>query len=328
MLSTAEHAAVYETVELAQPRASRLVNGVLRSAQRRRAELLVRAAEAPLPVRTSHPDFLVERWQSYFGREHAAALCEWNNQPPQIYARVNQLKTSAADFRLAHPEAAEVNAKVFRFDEVPVDELRAGNCYIQDPSTLLACELLNPRPGERLLDACAAPGGKTGYMAELMQNNGTIIAADRDAARVETLRGNLERLGVAIASLVEHDWSSSDASGPIARAAPFDRILLDAPCSNTGVMRRRADVRWRLRRDDFERMQQQQLAISRAVLRLLKPGGAFVYSTCSIEPEENEQVTARLSAEFPALQLDAQQTRLPFRDGVDGAFAAKFTLRS
>ena len=326
ILRTPTHAAVFETVELATRRNRPLVNALLRAATRRVSELEQQASAAPLPTRTSHPEFLVERWIGTFGPSSAAALCEWDNQPAPIYARVNTLKLSAADFLARHadtePAAAAAASMFARVPSIPMDALARGECYVQDPSTAAAVELLDPQPGETVLDACAAPGGKSGYIAALMQNTGELIACDREAARIDTLAGNLERLGVTIARVAQRDWTrpnSAEAFDP----ASFDRILLDAPCSNTGVLRRRIDARWRLRPNDFVRMPTEQLAIIRAVVPLLKRGGTFVYSTCSIEPEENEEVISQVLAEFPSLQLAATTSVLPFRDGFDGAFAAR-----
>jgi 16S rRNA (cytosine967-C5)-methyltransferase len=187
----------------------------------------------------------------------------------------------------------------------------------------MACQLLDPKPGEKTLDACAAPGGKTTYLAQLMQNRGLIIACDRDRKRLQILKDNIGRLGTTIVRAIRHDWARDDPPEEILSIAPFDRVLLDAPCTNTGVMRRRIDVRWRLRPEDFSRMSNEQLNIARAVIGLLKPDGTLVYSTCSLEPEENEQVVRRLLAEPPALGLEAEKESLPFRDGFDGAYAAK-----
>ena len=322
ILRTPGHAAVFETVALASPRRSSLVNGVLRNAQRRFAELDAAAASAPLPVRMSHPGFLVERWRKVFGAEAAAALCAWDNEPAPIYARINRLKPPGEQLG----EAVAVAPGFVQLDGIPAEALARGECYIQDPSTRVACELLAAQPGETVLDACAAPGGKTGLLAQQMQNRGTVVAFDRDAARVQTLDENLQRLGVTIARVVQHDWCAGTLANE--HALSFERILIDAPCTNTGVMRRRVDVRWRLQPADFERMQAEQLAILTAVLPLLKIGGAIVYSTCSIEPEENEQVITRALDAFPFLRVEEQRSVLPFRDGFDGAFAAKLTRTS
>lgn len=330
LLDVPAHAAIFETVELAPPRPRRLVNAVLRSAQRRRAELRKRMQDADLGIRTSHPDFLVARWQQNFGGDSAAALCEWNNEPPAIYARVNRLRNTVEEFAAECPDAQKLrnHPNMFRVGEMPYAALRDGRCYIQDPSTLLACELLAPKPAERVLDACAAPGGKTSYIGELMENRGTLVAVDRDERRVRVLDENLRRLGVTIASLVQHDWRASEVPNQITKAAPFDRILLDLPCSNTGVMRRRVDVRWRLRPNDFAKMQSTQEQIVRAVLPLLREGGALVYSTCSVESEENDDVIRHVTGEIPRLRLREVKRLLPFLDHFDGAFAAKFRLRA
>jgi 16S rRNA (cytosine967-C5)-methyltransferase len=320
LLQTPEHAAIYETVELAGRRNRALINGVLRSAVRAKAELLQEADVQKLSVRKSHPQFLIDRWIWNFGERETETLCEWNNCPAPIHARINHLKISDQDF-LAGGEVERIatHEDFVRVTTIPSEALAAGYCYIQDPSTALACAVLDPQPGERILDACAAPGGKTGYVAEWMNNSGLILACDRDQSRVETLRGNLERLGVKIARTMRHDWAHQSLIGE----TPFDRILIDAPCSNTGVMRRRVDVRWRLTPDDFARMAAEQLRIVRATMPLLKPGGVVVYSTCSLEPEENQAVVEQTLKEFPFLKLIEEKSVLPFRDGFDGAYAAK-----
>jgi 16S rRNA (cytosine967-C5)-methyltransferase len=329
LLRTAAHAAIYETVELAGRRNRALINGVLRNAVRAKAALVQKTTAQKLSIRTSHPQFLIDRWTRNFGEPEAEALCEWNNCPPPIYARINRLRISDEDFRTQVGSARcadriphlrdDVPSNFACLTHLPSEALAAGHCYIQDPSTALACTVLEPQPGERILDACAAPGGKTGYFAELMKNDGMILACDRDQSRVETLRGNLDRLGVKIVRSICHDWAQETLSGE----QPFDRILIDAPCSNTGVMRRRVDVRWRLTSDDFPRMAAEQLRIVRAAMPLLKPGGIFVYSTCSLEPEENKGVVGQTLEKFPFLKLVEEQFILPFRDGFDGAYAAK-----
>jgi 16S rRNA (cytosine967-C5)-methyltransferase len=225
-----------------------------------------------------------------------------------------------------YPESRPVpgNLNFVKVNSLPSDALERGHCYIQDPSTTIACQLLDPKPGERILDACAAPGGKTALIAEQVKNRAFIAACDREHRRVRVMRANLQRLGAQIASVEQCDWIKQPRSILQAADGRFDRVLVDAPCSNTGVMRRRVDVRWRLTPADFGRMQERQIAIVRAVLQSLKPGGVIVYSTCSLEPEENEEVVRRILAEMPILRFEAERHSLPFRDGFDGAFAAKF----
>jgi len=325
LLNTPQHAAVYETVELASAKTRSLVNAVLRKALRDRDELEAKSREQSLAVRFSHPQFLIDRWMRNFGTENTTTLCEWNNRPPPIYARINRLKLSTEAFLAQHSDAERVEERdnFARLARIPHESLVEGECYIQDPSTALACLLLDPKPGEQILDACAAPGGKTGYLAELMENRGTIVACDRDANRVMTLQSNLGHLGVNIAQSVQQDWTGDTGMTDAGQISFFDRILVDAPCSNTGVMRRRVDLRWRLTPKEFKRIQKEQLQILGATIPLLKTGGTLVYSTCSIEPEENEQVVEVTMREFPFLERVEQTLLHPFQDGFDGAFAAK-----
>ena len=324
VIGTAEHAAVNETVGLVPNAQRAIVNAILRSAVRERPTLRDQANAQPLEIRTSHPKFLIERWQKQFGAKATQTLCEWNNQPPLIYARINQLKIDRQTFLERYRDARPV-ANTSNFVELPSPSaaLAAGNCYVQDPSTAIACDLLAPQPGEKILDACAAPGGKTSYLAEPMQNRGLILACDRDPDRLRLLDENLTRLAVQIAKIVQQDWTTNSIVPEILSAAPFDRILVDAPCSNTGVMRRRVDVRWRLKPTDFARMQVRQIEIVRAVTPLLKKDGVIVYSTCSLEREENEEVVRELADSMSILRLEEEKFSLPFRDNFDGAYAAK-----
>lgn len=323
--NTPEHAAVNETVALGSKHLRPVANGILRSAARQQKELQTELACKPPEVRLSHPRFLIERWRKQFGDQDAIHLCEWNNRPPPIYARINRIKTDRETFLSRYPNARPL-ANNSNFVELPSpgDALGRGDCYVQDPSTAIACEMLAPQPGEKILDACAAPGGKTGYLAELMENKGLIVACDRELDRVQLLEGNLARLNAKIARVVHHDWNNKRTAEEIMAASPFDRILVDAPCSNTGVMRRRVDVRWRLKPSHFARMQARQIQIVNSVLPLLKPDGVLVYSTCSLEPEENEIVVNMLLQQEPALIEEDRKKCLPFADQFDGAFAVRF----
>lgn len=194
--------------------------------------------------------------------------------------------------------------------------LRDGWFYIQDPSTLLAPALLAPQPGENILDMCAAPGGKTTFLAQLMHNEGKIIADDIEPNRLRMVKDNCARLGVTCVETVSHRQS------PIANQQ-FDKILIDAPCSNTGVMRRRVDLRWRITAEEILRLQKTQLDLLNQAATKLKPGGVIVYSTCSLEPEENSEVVKQFLAAQPSFKLETERQLLPFTDGVDGAYVAK-----
>jgi len=209
----------------------------------------------------------------------------------------------------------------FQVDSPPRDWLEQGRVYVQDPSTAMACDLLAPSAGDTVLDACAAPGGKTAYLAQLMGNEGQITACDLSPRRLDRLSGNLRRLGVKNTRVMEFDMTS-DRTPPWG-AARFDRILLDVPCSNTGVMRRRVDVRWRLEPWNIEELNVQQVQILSKALLLLKPGGTLVYSTCSLDHDENQGVLDQTLANHPHIKLVSTQEVTPWKDGFDGAFAGK-----
>lgn len=317
----ATHAAVNETVNLAG-RARSMVNAILRRALRERDALDNALRKAPDFIRLSHPEFLIRRWTEQFGEEAALALCEINNRPSEVFARANGLRTTAIELAQSVPgaEVSSFHPKAIRTPRLPDTWLSGGMAYVQDPSTLVACDLLDPQPTDQVLDACAAPGGKTTYLSELMGDRGHIIACDLWKSRVEYLQRNIRRLGVRNTQPIVADLMKPN---PLLKPASFDRILLDAPCSNTGVIRRRVDVRWRLSEEDFVRMPEQQFALLRRMVDLLKPSGVLVYSTCSLEEEENERVIERALAELPGLQCTEQRRTRPWIDGVDGAFAAR-----
>ncbi len=319
------HAAVNETVSMAGPTRG-LVNAVLRRALREQEDLSQRLASQPLAVRESHPDFLVDRWTAQFGAESAEALCRLNNTPSENFFRVNTLKTSLETLLELQPDAfvQDSSRSVLKLRRIPSEWLESGWGYVQDPSTLLAPDLLDPQPGERVLDACAAPGGKSTYMAQKMGGRGRVMACDLYDSRIRRLKENVARLGTISVRVHLLDFLLAPEAGSPLLEAPFDRILLDVPCSNTGVIRRRVDVRWRLTEEDFLRMPVQQFALVRRAVPLLKAGGVLVYSTCSLEHEENTAVVEQIARELPELALEEVWTSLPFRDAVDGSFAARF----
>lgn len=320
-----DHAAVYETVNIAGP-ARTLVNAVLRKAIAEKDQVLAELEKAPAFIKHSHPEFLWRKWETQRGREEAERLCEWNNQPAKIYFRANRLRVTPGELLGSFPGARLVpgHEDCLEIDRLPLSWIASGVAYVQDPSTLTACDLLAPKPGENVLDACAAPGGKAGYLAQLMSNQGSLAVCDYDKLRLARLEQNLCRLGVINATAFLIDWLHPPA--PFTPAS-FDAILVDVPCTNTGVIRRRSDVRWRLTPHDFQRMQRLQTRIIEAVLPYLKSGGRIVYSTCSIDPEENEQVVDFATKHFPELELVSITSVLPTRDELDGAFAALIRKR-
>lgn len=325
LLGLPPHAAVHETVEIAG-RAKGIINAVLRRADRERGDLLAQRGTLPLHIRTSHPQWLVRRWQRAFGDEKTARLCEWNQTEPDTFIRQNPLHPDSSRL-LDIPGLTDIGAGFFHCQTVPREALAAGWCYAQDPSTAVAPRLLDPQPGETVLDACAAPGGKTSMLAAAMQNTGRLIAADASAARLDRLRGNLHRLHVTNAEVLHHDFTS-DAPPPWGAGVCFDHILLDVPCSNTGVMRRRLDVRWRLRESDFAALIQAQAALLSSAARFLKPGGSIVYSTCSIDPDENRAVAAAVTASSPEIKIGDERAVFPGENQSDGAYAVRLVKGS
>ena len=282
--------------------------------------MLEEMSRLPLHVRCSHPPFLVERWRRQFGNSDTEQLLRWNQEPAPVYARLNRLHPGAeqgmAELSAAQPEVDDF----FLCKSAPIEPLRQGWCYVQDPSTMLAPRMLAAEPGMTVLDACAAPGGKSAVIAQSMRNEGRLVACDLPGGRLRRLEENLRRLRVTCAEILAVDWLAS--TGEIFPPETFDGILLDAPCSNTGVMRRRVDVRWRISENEFARMTALQRRFLECCVPLLKPGGRLVYSTCSIDREENESQVEWLQQTFPGLKCARMQTLLPQRDGVDGAFAA------
>jgi 16S rRNA (cytosine967-C5)-methyltransferase len=344
------HAAVHETVEMAKrggfgPQ-SGFINAILRGYLREfdaTKTLLAELKKNQPHIGWSHPEWLVTRWQKRFGTEKTARLLEWNNTPPKTFARVNELAFHKISKRFDERKIQNVGELLafWRDENVEYDFVRRDwldeNCvfelkshpplaklesfqrgffYVQDPSTLLAVRELNPQPGEKILDLCAAPGGKTTYIAQLMRNEGKILAHDPVPDRVKLIEENCVRLGVSCVELISNSQLSTLNS-------QLDRILIDAPCSNTGVLRRRVELRWRIRLEEIQRLCDTQLDLLRRAAPLLKPGGTLVYSTCSLEPEENREVIEQFLREQSGFKLESQRELLPFADEVDGAFVAK-----
>jgi 16S rRNA (cytosine967-C5)-methyltransferase len=329
------HAAVHETVEQAKrtgfgPQAG-FINAVLRGCLREVEEIrrqLTELKTAQPALGYSHPEWLVTRWQNQFGPDRCRQLLEWNNTPPKTFARLNSLRTDATklieawrdenvDYDFVTRDWTGENLAFELKSHPPLTTLASfqqGWFYLQDPSTLLAGRELNPQPGETILDLCAAPGGKTTFIAQLMNNEGRIIAHDNAPDRLKRVVENCQRLGITCVQTT----STLDP-----RPSTFDRILVDAPCSNTGVLRRRVDLRWRIQPTEIERLRATQLELLLQAAARLKPGGTLIYSTCSLEPEENSQLVHQFLAAQPKFKLERERQLLPFADSVDGAYVAR-----
>ena len=338
-------AAVYESVELAKRFGHRGTAGLVNAVLRRVVEGEWTYPDPKtdpvgyLSAFYSHPEWMVERWLHRYGLEETEQLCRANNRRAKISIRVNLLRTSvdaAAESLEREGVRVRQNSLLDTFLEVEegggrlfrTDAFKRGVFSVQDVSGGMAVRLLNPAPGERILDMCSAPGGKTTYLAELMQNQGQIVALDRSETRLREMEKNLRRLGSAIVETKPQDvlLYSDD---------PFDRVLSDVPCSGTGVLARRADARWNRTEGDIPKMARLQLQLLERAGDLVKPGGVIVYSTCTIEPEENEMVVEKFLRAHPDFYLERAAQFLspavageyletfPHRHGCDGAFSAR-----
>jgi 16S rRNA (cytosine967-C5)-methyltransferase len=330
------HAAVHVAVELAKSRGfgpqAGFVNAVLRGYLREfeSTRLTLSELKTSQPhLGFSHPEWLVTRWQARWGPAQTSKLLAWNNAPPETFARINTLKIEPAKVL---PMWREENVKydfvrrdwleenlVFELKSYPplhqLPSFQQGYFYLQDPSTLLAVRELGPQPGEGVLDLCAAPGGKLTYIAQLMRNQGRLVACDINPERLKRVAENCARLGVTCVEAL---------GAPALPGIPhFDRVLVDAPCSNTGVMRRRVDLRWRISLHEIGRLRKGQLELLRQAAAMVRPGGLIVYSTCSLEPEENREVVEIFLRESSNFTVEHERELLPMVEKVDGAYVAR-----
>jgi 16S rRNA (cytosine967-C5)-methyltransferase len=316
ILNIPDHAAVNETVEAGKTSVRPLINAVLRKAISSRKRLMEELDDMPPAVLHSHPDWLYNRFRKSFGKETAIAIMEWDNQPAETFFRLNPLAAAPEEIPgepLDHaPGYFELTGKL------PTQLLAEGKLYIQDPATRHSVELLNPQPGEKILDACAAPGGKAFLIAAALGGGAGLTCTDSNEKRLPRLEENLSRLHIQADEISVHDWRKP---APERFHGAFDAILLDVPCSNTGVIRRRVDVRWRLQPSDIDDLAVIQTEILNNALPCLKPGGRIVYSTCSIEDAENTDLVKAFAVTH-GLKLGKTVRILPTEHGTDGAFAA------
>ncbi|MBR3957162.1 MAG: hypothetical protein IKJ89_04875, partial [Kiritimatiellae bacterium] len=268
-----DFAAVSETVDAAKacenPSIAKVVNGVLRNVIRRREEFEKMIADAPLEERESFPTALVRRWERRFSAENAARLCAWHNTPAETF--------------LARRDGSFVKLeRGQRVEDVP--GYAEGDFIVQDPGTRIAVDLLDPKPGERILDACAAPGGKT---VQIAWRGAEVTACEVNPKRRRRLEENLARLKLGVEVIPELPSLPENFQLSTSNFKLFHKVLVDAPCSNTGVLRRRPDARWNWNEEKLAVLVKLQSEILDACASRVAPGGALVYSTCSNEPEEN-----------------------------------------
>jgi 16S rRNA (cytosine967-C5)-methyltransferase len=319
------HHAVERTKELASPAESRLVNAVVRKVALALAEQKAPGAIAPadaLAAFFSHPEWLVRRWLTAFGAGPTRSLLEWNQSPAPLHARWRDPSRPAPEWLVPTEWKGFYAVASGHWLEVgPL--LNSGALYLQDPGTRLGVELLAPQSGETVLDLCAAPGGKSLLIVDAMVS-GRIVAVDLPSARIDRLKENLSRTAGVGAALVQADLLDGNAAAVLAEhglPGQYSAILLDVPCSNTGVMRHRVDVKWRLQEADFAKHARQQGSLLAAAARLLSPGGRMVYSTCSIDAVENQKVVDAFLDRNRGFTLGKSAIAVPWIDRHDGAAA-------
>ena len=341
-----DHAAVGESVELAKAESrggAGLVNAVLRRAAREAAALvdaLPDGTPEEAALRHSHPEWIARLWWDTFGADTARALMAADNEPAEAALRANTLRIAAADLARRLPvetaPAGEDGLIVLEpFDAHAAPEWREGLFMPQSRAAMAVARLLAPEPGERVLDLCAAPGGKTTHLAALMRDQGELVAVERHRGRAEALRRTAARMGATCIDVRVAD--AADPAGGI-----YDRVLVDPPCSDLGTLASRPDARWRKTADQPERLARTQGAILRAGADALAPNGTLVYSTCTISPAENEGVIDAFLAEREDFEADDLRRELPVwqhpsvpfhlqtlphRDGTEGFFIARLRRR-
>jgi 16S rRNA (cytosine967-C5)-methyltransferase len=348
-----DYAAVNEVVEFVKKlqgqKPADLVNAVLRNIIRNKNSIRYpNPDEDPvgyLSAYYSHPSWMVKRYIERFGRENAEKLLIVNNEKPFLTLRINALKTKPEEFKTL---LESVGLKYKQGDYLPeffklqnLTNITAWEYYskgyfnIQDESAGLACRLLDVHEGLRVLDMCAAPGGKTAYISALMHSRGEVVAIDRFESRLKLLLRNMSRLDVDCVRTVVADANDY-------KDLPFDRVLVDTPCSGTGTLSKKPDIKWRKDLFDIRNLNVLQLKLINKAASLVKVGGIVVYSTCSIEPEENFEIVKKFLDENPNFKFESAKGKfpdeiidengciqtLPHVHKTDGAFAARFVRES
>lgn len=347
-----ESAAVNESVNLAKqllPRASGLVNGVLRNYLRHKDTVTfpdpVAAPAASIAARHSHPAWLVKLWFSQIGEAETELLAEASSLQPPLTLRTNTLATTREEL-LEKFAANGITAAPCRFSpfglmvegrhHIPgLPGFREGLFVVQDEASQMAGILLDPQAGERVLDTCAAPGGKATHLAQLMGNRGELLAMDNAGSKLPLILEAAQRLGITNIRTRAADLLQSGAFP----ADAFDRVLLDAPCSGLGVIRRNPEAKWRVTPEDVTRLAAVQKIMLKNAIRMLRPGGVLLYSTCSTTLEENEAVVRDFLSRHPHCVLEnlneifpdyrelfteeGMFRAWPHRHGMDGFFAAR-----
>ena len=351
-------AAVNESVELAKTFRGKggasFVNGILRSVLREGEEVSYpdfnQDPSLHIAVVQSHPAWLVKRWVEEYGVEKALQICTTNNRIAPLILRTNTLKTTRDELigKLKEegldPFPAQFSEEGIRLEQAPPTSelpfLKEGLYIIQDEASQIVTSIVDPRPGERILDACAAPGGKTTHIAQRMKNEGEIVAIDLTSEKLGRIRENCDRLGIEVVRTRRGDAARPL---PLPQGMEFNRVLADVPCSGFGTLRRNPDLKWKRRERDIERLSRLQSSVLDNVSRYVKKGGILVYSTCTVFREENEAVVEKFLTEHPDFQFDRIERVLPEKyvslvekgylktfppgEGMDGFFAARLVKK-
>lgn len=342
-----EYATINSYVELVknyEKNSIGFVNAILRNFIRKRAELTFPKLEdnpvKSISIEFSHPEWLIDKWIKNYGVENTIKICKFDNTPPKLVLKINPLRTTKDemmkllkenDIEFSESTIVKESLILNRSGKISnIPGYKEGFWSIQGEASSLVAEILQPKEDEQILDVCAAPGGKTANIACLMKDTGKIIALDINKIRLKKVTKNAKRLGLT--SVKRH---IADAKTYLADIK-FDRILIDAPCSNTGVLGKRIDARWNKTQEDIEKLATLQYDILNNIAKSLKKGGVIVYSTCSIEPEENLNIIKRFLEENKEFKLSDFATEIPFsapdkgfvqilpsEHNIDGFFIAK-----
>ena len=329
--SVPDHAAVAQTVDLAKQHGRgghRLVNAVMRRATREANDLIAQLTDnspADAAVRHSHPEWVIRMWWDMLGPEETVALLERDNSPAESAVRANELLVTPAE---VSTELTEQGIEVQPADGIPEGLVLKGQYDVhgsklfeegavmpQSRASMRVARIVDPQPGERVLDMCAAPGAKATHLAALMRNDGAVMAVEKHGGRAKALAENCERLGATCVEVSEAD--AADVEGE------YDRVLLDAPCSDLGTLQSRPDVRWKKDESVVASVVAEQTRLLDSAADRVRAGGTLVYSTCTISPEENDRQIDRFLDRHAGFHDAERMQLLPHRDGTDGFFIAR-----
>jgi 16S rRNA (cytosine967-C5)-methyltransferase len=319
----------HHAVEMAHEILPEKMYGFVNAVLRKLPDALVKAVESEsdpvkkLALKYSHPSWLVRRWAGEFGIENTQALLEWDQKPSPVYLRIENGVEKLPDNLKPTQWAGYFSYEGGSWADVEA-LLKAKTAYAQDPATRLCVDLLSPKAGEGVLDLCSAPGGKARNILSRMNGSGTLVCVDLPGIRCSKLRDNISGVSGARVEVIEIDVLKLGGEVFKSRNLPesYDAVLLDAPCSNTGVLRRRPDARWRLQDGDIEKSAALQEELLEKASQFVSKGGRIVYSTCSVGNCENDGVVAAFLAKHPEFEKSGEVKAFPWKDNHDGAAAA------